>query len=238
MVVKPSAAILISTCVVVFFSIQVRANQQVSEERFVEPFEHIYLNGSAQLHLVQSRDGERQRTGHVRISGSPASLERLTIENADGVLYIDAGDRDDPEDLVIYLTVSVLSEVVTQGRGQVFADGLTLDSLSLEGHGSGRFELKRLDVEDLIVVGKGDSSFQVSGAVEHQFIDLAGMGRYQASELASQESQVNVRGAGQVDLWVEELLDINVFGAARVRYSGTPWVMQKVLGSGAIDRHR
>ena len=238
MVVKPFALILIGVCVAGIYSVHAGATQSITEERHVEPFEHIYLNGSAQLHLLQGQLEEGQNTSNVRVTGSPASLARLTFENADGVLYIDAGDRDKVEDLMIYLTVSDLSEVVTEGRGQVFADGLTLDSLSLEGRGSGRFEIQRLVVEDLIVVGKGSSSFQVSGAVEHQFVDLAGLGRYQAGALASQESQVNVRGAGEVELWVEELLDINVFGAARVRYSGTPWVMQKIFGSGAIDRLR
>ena len=82
----------------------------------------------------------------------------------------------------------------------------------------------------------GQTEFQVSGTAEHQFVELAGVGRYSAGELASQTSHVNVRGAGQVKLWVDELLDVKVLGAARVSYSGSPWVLQQISGSGAVRR--
>lgn len=203
-----------------------------SRDYQLQSFERVYLNGNAQLHLVQGQPVPMTATGSVR------SLDRLAFETADGALYIDAGEGQGAQPLVIHLAVEQLKEVVSEGGGQVLADGLTVHALALEGRGSGRFDLQGLDVGDLIVVGEGSTQFQVSGVAENQFVDLAGVGRYQAQQLASQTSQVSVRGAGMVDLWVEEVLDVNVFGSARVRYSGTPWVLQQISGSGAIDRLR
>jgi len=75
---------------------------------------------------------------------------------------------------------------------------------------------------------------RVSGAVENQYVDMSGSGAYLANGLTSQTSQVNVWGGGQVELWVEKLLDVNVFGNAQVSYGGTPRVLQNLYGTGAI----
>ena len=69
-------------------------------------------------------------------------------------------------------------------------------------------------------------------------MELSGQGSYDAAGLATETSQVDVRGTGIVELWVEELLDISLFGDARVRYIGTPWVMQHVQGAGVVDQLR
>jgi hypothetical protein len=45
-----------------------------------------------------------------------------------------------------------------------------------------------------------------------------------------------VRGTGEVDVAVEELLDVVIFGAARVSYVGAPWVWQRVMGAGAVQQ--
>jgi hypothetical protein len=203
----------------------------------VDAFERVYFKGDAALYLVQDPDLyiQQARVGQIAAYGAADKLEQLTFESVDGVLYIDAGSHQAVNELVIYLAVSQLKEVVSEGRGQIFGDGLTLKTLALEGHGAGQFNFQHLRVADLTVIGNGATSFEVSGAAEHQFVDLGGVGRYMARELASQISLVNVREAGQVDIWVKKVLDVNVLGSARVRYSGKPWVLQQIYDTGAVD---
>ncbi len=199
-------------------------------------FERIYLHGSAQVHLQQRREGDAP----VLVKGVQTLLDKLSMESVDGVLYIDTGDFNDANaaDLVIQLPVAELKEVVSQGGSVVIAEGLSLAELTLEGHGLGRFELHHLRLDDLTVIGRGATQFNLSGETENQVVELAGVGRYQAAHLLSRNSQVLVSGAGDVDVWVEDILDVSILGSARLRYAGTPWVMQKILGAGDIARHR
>ncbi len=206
----------------------------------VADYERIHLIGNAQLVLVQENGSSASApdggVSEVSVSGAPHSLRKLVIESSDGVLYIDAGDNQSIADVLIYLTVKELKELFSQGQSVVEADSLIGESLFIESRGGGHIDIARLDVADLTVVGAGASRFSVSGAVENQYVDLQGLGVYQAQGLASQTSQVNVYGSSEVELWVEELLDVNVFGSAKVSYSGRPWVQQHMFGKGAIRR--
>ena len=238
MLAKPLAGILLALSMTLIASQAAAEPDGWGSQKFsVEQFERVYFKGNAQLHLVQkpALHNRLGRAGQIAIRGAPRSLEHLLIESVDGVLYIDAGDRQSAHELIIHLAVSQLKEVVSEGRGQIFGDGLTSHSLAIEGRGAGQFNLRGLRVADLTVIGNGETSFQVSGAAQHQFVDLGGVGRYMARELASQVSLVIVRGAGQVDIWVEEVLDVSVLGTARVRYSGKPWVSKQISDTGALD---
>jgi putative autotransporter adhesin-like protein len=201
----------------------------------VAPFKKVHLVGNAEIHLHQDTTAEQVST-NVKVTGSAANLHSLVMQSSDGELYIDAGTTQYHHDLVIELSVGQLTEVVSEDRAHVLSDGLVLDTLAIEGHGLSRFDLQHLRVNDLTVVGAGNAVFAVSGAAQNQFVDMQGAGTYQALSLASQTGQVSVRGGGRVELWVEELLDVNVLGAAQVRYGGQPWVVQQVFGTGAIHR--
>jgi hypothetical protein len=207
-------------------------------ELHVEAFERIHLTGNAQLNLVQHelRDETPRGWLDISISGAAQSLHDLVIESVDGVLYIDTSDEQLSDDLVIHLGVQTLKELVNEGRSRIAADGLHAASLILENHGAGFIDIRHLDVADLTVVNDGAASTTLSGSAQHQYVDLAGAAEYHALGLASQTTQVSVRGASQVELQVEELLDITATGGARVNYSGKPWVLQKLSGKGAIKQ--
>ncbi len=209
-----------------------RGDSQVVEWVFeVPPYERIYTTGTFDLVLRQSD------VLSVQARGLPDDIGNLHIEVVDGVLYIDSqigGVRPSP--LRVELEVKQLKEVVTFGPVRVIGHGLQSPRLTLEGKGAGSFALSALDVNELTVVGSGETYFSLSGVVQHQVVDLAGIGRYRAGALASKTSQVSVRGNGWVDLQVAELLDVNILGAAQVNYSGAPWVLQQILGSGVVQR--
>ncbi len=238
MLVKLMMKVVIGSAMVLIASAAMSESGGWVNKRFnVNAFERVYFKGDAALYLVQDPDLliQQARIGQIAAYGATDKVAQLTFESVDGVLYIDAGDHSEVHELNIYLAVSQLKEVVCEGRGQIFGDGLTLQTLALEGHGAGQFNFQHLRVADLTVIGSGATSFEVSGAAEHQFVDLGGVGRYMARELASQISLVNVREAGQVDIWVKKVLDVTVQGSAQVRYSGKPWVLQQIYDTGVVD---
>lgn len=214
------------------------SNQQ--HEFTVAAYDRVYISGDAQIELSQVTGEE---SAHVitliipdTIRLSATELDGLQIESSDNVLYLDTRGIPQAEKLTLKVDVENLKELVSHGAGHVVAQDLTLASLVLEGSGDGVFELAGVQFGELIAVGSGRTRFQLSGSVEHQFVELAGLGHYDARQLHSRYSQVSLHGSGHVDVWADELLDIDIDGIGDVQYNGSPWVLQQIAGLGEVRK--
>jgi len=205
---------------------------QQHRERLVDVgvFNRIQLVGAASIEIKQTGRGS------VRITGAPQIMDELVIESSDGVLYIETNNQQGADELVIHLSVDELREIVSVGAAKIRASNLEAPELSLDGNGTGQFDIRDMRVDELFVVGAGETDFELSGQVKRQVIDMDGQGSYEGSLLASQTSEVNVRGGGDVDLWVERMLDVNIVGSGSVEYAGAPLVLQQVFGTGVVGR--
>lgn len=214
-------------------AIKTQLDLQIPVERHVDvaAFEALHIDGHVTVTIYQA---ERP---WLRIQGDKAALDGTRFEVTDGVLYIEASGDHAPSKLTVSVGVSELREVVFDGAGVVKGAGLAMRDLLLEGNDASRFAFSELRVRDLVVVGNGHTSFELSGSAVNQSIDLAGYSDYRAPKLRSQTAMVSVKGDGVVDLWTDALLDVLVLGKADVRYSGDPWVRRQVLGHGAIHPH-
>ncbi len=189
--------------------------------------QRVYYSGPGTLRLSQG-----ERPGLV-ISGADGVLRTIVVEVAADALFIEA-PAGASERLVVEVTLPTVSEVVSEGRNVVLADSLDVGDLSIEGKGAGSFRFTGLRAEELLVTGYDDAAFTISGSVERQVLDLQGDGRYQARNLRSQSVEATISGAGVILLAVEKLLDVNLAGAASVRYVGSPYVWRKVSGPGSV----
>jgi hypothetical protein len=194
----------------------------------LDDFDRIYIQGNVQVELTPSK------TPFVRASGDSMAVQHVHTEMVDAVLYIDAEHGLMPSQLSFQIGINELKEIVFDGQGLVVADRLESKALVLEG--AGAFDLKNLRVKELVVVGNGRAAFRLSGQVKHQSIDLAGDGEYRGDQLKSRTSQVSVTGNGDVTLWADELLDVDVYGSAKVRYSGEAFVLRRIFGHGAVSK--
>ena len=197
----------------------------------LEEFERVYFTGTGTLHLIQG-----DIPSAVAL-GASSTLDELMIVSSDGVLYIDSETVDlAADDLVIDITFTQLRELVSDGLGIVDSKDLAVNDLLLEGRGAGKFTFANLQADELTVAGQGSTDFELSGQVDRQIVAIDGVGNYSAPALSSRSGEVSIYGTGDVLLWVEELLDVKVAGAARVRYRGTPLVLQDILGLGTVTR--
>ena len=197
----------------------------------LDDFDRVYFSGIGTLRLIQG--GKPAAVA----AGDPLTLDQLVIDSSDGILYIDSEASNIAADgLVIEITVSRLRELVSDGLGVISSTDLAVDKLVLEGRGAGKFTFSNLRADELVVTGQGSTDFELSGEVQRQIVAIDGVGSYRASHLASRSSEVSVFGSGDILLWVEDLLDVKVAGAARVRYLGTPLVLQDILGLGTVSR--
>lgn len=212
---------------------QVPAQQLGERVESLTRFDHVYVTGNIDLKLVQSTD---QVSNELRVRAERLDLEAVEdvlVEQVDRVLFIDA-----PRDgrYQVELVVGRLKELVFDGTGEITGEGIEGDGLLIEGRGDGDFDLRKLSVRDLVVVGTGQTRFRFSGTARHQSIELAGANIYAAHELQSTTSSVSASGQNDLVLQTSELLDVVVEGSGIVRYQGAPRVHQTIVGSGKVLR--
>ena len=195
-----------------------------------DAFDKVYFSGAATINLAQG--GETA----VRLSGLERVLDDVEVEVVDGVLYVDVDDDVEMEDLTIDLTVVDLAEFVSSGHVKFVSDELRIDDLILEDRGTGDYRFVDLKADELSVDARGASRFELTGEVRRQVVDIAGASRFVGNELKSETTEVYLKGAASVDVWAEEVLDVRIAGAGRVRYTGSPYVRQRILGAGSVKK--
>lgn len=221
------------------FAFVADASAARSERHFeVTEFERLHIEGALEVVLEQADmvRGVRHPSRTIDASGTAASLATLAVESSDGTLYIVAGDGATATNLTVHLAVGALVEIVSAGAPRVYGSGLQQRELALEGLGGGVFKLDDITVKELFINGAGSTRFALSGSTIHQVIDMTGVSRYAAPRLSSETSHIEVRGASEVQVWADELLEVIIMGAARVSYAGEPWVRQEIVGAGSISR--
>ena len=194
----------------------------------VGEFDRVHFAGAGTVRLSQ---GAAPR---LVARGPAALLDGLSVDTRNGTLHIRTPDH--AAELVLELQVADLSAFVSEGDGTIMGDDLDFDALTLTGHGGGSFVMLRLEARELAVHGRGATRFDLTGQVHTHVVELSGTGDYQAGELISDCVTLQVDGASDVRLWAELTLDVEVAGAASVRYAGSPQVEQRVSGVARVQR--
>ena len=109
---------------------------------------------------------------------------------------------------------SALSGIVLSGSGNMTADGLTVDELTVELSGSG--------------------TITVTGKVARQTATIDGSGTYRAAGLDSTDAVVTIGGSGSADVQVTGTLRAVIDGSGSVTYGGGATVDQDIEGSGSV----
>ncbi len=219
--------------VILLFSVAVHASSLAAQHARYEigGFDRVYFSGSGTLRLTQGNAPALVAQAEREV------LEGLVVEIHDGALFIESAAVGS-ERLVIDLTLEDLRELVSDGHSRVVGDSLRLDHVALEGKGDSAIRLDGLRAEEISVTGHDSAQFMLSGRVDRQVLELQGAPRYSGWNLLSRFVEARVQGMSTAAFSVEHLLDVSVDDAARVRYSGSPYVSQRVSGAGSVTQVR
>jgi hypothetical protein len=207
----------------------------VSEERPVEAFDSIQLDGAGEVSIEQ---GDAAK---VVIEAEENILPQLTSEVKDGTLLLGYDmklwkDRIIPTKTIKYtITVVALEGITINGAAELTNTALTADTFTLEINGAGDFEFEALTAEKLTVEISGGASVTIAGEVADQEVVINGAGSYDASDLKTLNTMFEFNGAGDGKVWALETLDIALNGAGSIGYYGSPQVSQSLTGLGTIE---
>ncbi len=201
-------------------------------------FSGLHFESIGEVIIVQGDTcGLKVKGGDIR--------DRVKIEIRDDVLTIthksdvaDWGDLSrfrDIGEIQYYVTLQDVKHIELKGAGNIRADQLAGESLRLVHAGVGEMALQGLNYKDLNTDLGGVGEVRLAGEVQTQFVELSGIGDFNAEELKSQQAEVSVSGAGSARVWVEGALTAGVSGAGSIQFRGHPEVTQSVSGLGSIN---
>lgn len=82
----------------------------------------------------------------------------------------------------------------------------------------------------------GAAEIDLKGKVKSMRGEISGAGTLNGFELLTDTCRMDITGAGEVKLNVQDYLKVGVTGAAEVTYKGSPMVEQHVTGAGEIKK--
>lgn len=126
-------------------------------------------------------------------------------------------------------------EVEVSGGGRFSVQDLQASTVSLDLSGGSSASIQSLGGESLELEATGGGTVDVDGSVTSQSISLSGGADYQAADLESQEAEIRMTGGGQAAVWVNESLDADLSGGARLEYFGSPQITQQLSGGSSIE---
>jgi hypothetical protein len=200
-----------------------------TETRNLEDFKSIILNLSADVTVVKGQPAK------VEIQTYRNLLEKIETKTSRGKLKLSSdGCVSAGEKIKIKITLPELEGLEINGSGNITVpDTFTVDELSLEIDGSG-------DITANLVAAKveseihGSGNITLTGSSNVNNVDVSGSGNFKGENFPCNESSIDVKGSGDVYVYVIKNLEVDVNGSGMVHYKGKPKVQSEVKGSGKV----
>jgi hypothetical protein len=206
----------------------------VTEDRHISEATKIKLSGSYDVEITQGSSTS------VKVEADDNLLPYIITDEEDGVLVIKSRDHigfSTDHDIKVYIVTDKLEGLQLAGSGNItgknkFTGG---DKMTLKIAGSGDMKLE-LNTPSIDADIAGSGTMTLSGETRDQSIRISGVGDYNAEALKTENTTVRVAGSGDVKVFADGNLDINIAGVGSVYYKGAATVKQHVAGSGEVKR--
>lgn len=180
-------------------------------------------------------------TQPIRCTVTAREIRGLEISGG-GIL--DAGDID-ADSLSVGLSggsVGSLASVIAgslvvslSGGSNFSAQELDLSRLTLDLSGGSSVSIDAFIGDSLSLDGSGGGETTIAGNVTEQDIGWSGGGRYDAGDLESMTTTIDMSGGGAATLWVNGSLDARLSGGAQVEYYGSPSTQEDLSGGSTLE---
>src|SRR5258705_6286497 len=201
-----------------------------TETRNLEECKSIALDLSADVTVVKGAAAKAEIETYANL------LEKIKTKiGSGGKLKLSSeGCISADKKIKIKITLPELECLEINGSGNILIpDTFTDDQISLEINGSG-------DIKASLIAAKveseihGSGNIILTGSANINNIEILGSGNIKAENLPCNESNVDVKGSGDVYVYVIKSLDVELNGSGTVRYKGKPQVNSSVNGSGKV----
>jgi hypothetical protein len=204
-----------------------------SEARSVRGFNEVEISGAGTLTVEQGAT----ETLTIEADDNIVPLLTSNVNSGRLVLGTKRNTLVRPAAGIHYrLTVKDLRAVRSSGSARVEAATLQSERFTIDTSGSSDIAIGQLTATTLAVETSGSGNITVAGSITGQTIKSSGSCNYHAADLASKTARLEVSGNGDATVRASDTLDVEISGAARIGYIGTPRVTSDISGSGKVQR--
>lgn len=204
-------------------------------QRTVSSFDKVQASGNVDVYVVQ---GDLKP---VEIEGDENIIPYIELRQTGSKLVITSkkGYNLDPSgDMKIWVTSPQFEEVQVSGACSIISNSKIKNDrnlrLSVSGAGDIRMDVDAPKIEaDLSGAGKVD----LKGETKDFDLDLTGAGSAHCYDLLTENTKVEISGAGNAQVYASMKLDAQISGAGSLKYKGNAKdIKQHVSGAGSVSK--
>lgn len=205
-----------------------------SENRSVSNFNGIKVSGNADIYVKQDA------VYSVRIETDENLMEHIITELDGAMLDIHPRENSNlkpTRSIKVYVSGPAFSSFIASGACNIIGENKITSTASITFKLSGAGEIK-MDVMAPLVDAdlSGAGSISLSGQVRDFKVDGSGATDIKCFDLLTENTTVELSGAGDAEVFASVKLDVDISGAADVKYKGNAAISQKVSGAGSVKK--
>jgi hypothetical protein len=156
---------------------------------------------------------------------------KLVIRNKDGF------NLKPSKGIKVYVSSASYRKLEASGACDIYSENKINSSEQLDIELSGSSDAK-LDLSAPKVTAdlSGACTITLKGETKAFSVEGSGSTDIKCMELLSEDTDVDISGAGDAEVYASEKLNVDVSGAASVKYKGNASVSQKVSGAGSVKK--
>jgi Putative auto-transporter adhesin, head GIN domain len=214
---------------------RVRGNGSVkTETRSVGSFSGIRVGGAYKVYLLQDS------LSSVKIEADENLQEYIQIGVDDNVLEIrtERGFNLRPTGKIkVYVSAPDLKYFNASGACEIIGQNSITSAepvnIDLSGASNISMDLKAPRVHAEL---SGAGTISLAGETKDFNVDGSGSTDIRCFDLKSENTSVEISGAGNAEVFASVKLDVRVSGAGDVKYKGSPEVNQRISGAGSVKK--
>ena len=227
-------AVLFSSCGEVFGK-RIRGNGTVkTENRTAGQFSSVNVSGDIDIYVKQDSSAA------IRVETDENLLEYVVVENENGTLNIHQknGTRLKPTNgIKVYVSGSSFRHFEASGACDIYSENKITGSEAISIHLSGASNIKmELNAPKVNADLSGAGTISLKGETKDFSVDGSGSTDIKCFDLLTENTRVDLSGAGNAEVFASVKLDVHVSGAADVKYKGNATVSQDVRGAGTVKK--
>jgi Putative auto-transporter adhesin, head GIN domain len=205
-----------------------------SVEKPVSPFKQVNANGDIKLIVTQGDlkpvkiEGDENILSYIEVIQEG---DRVTIQTKPGISLIPSGD------LNVYVTSPTYKSIEVSGSSDIIGQNkiTSTDELSLQASGAGDIKME-VDAPKISAGISGSGSVNLKGQAKDFNVDLTGAGHAYCYDLLTENTTVQISGAGSAQVYASVKLNADVSGAGNINYKGNASVSQQISGAGSVNK--
>jgi hypothetical protein len=218
-----------------FMGKRIRGNGIIKTvERPVSSFKEVEANGDIKLIVIQGDlkpvkiEGDENILSYIEVIQEG---DRVIIQTKEGVNLRPSGD------LIVYVTAPSYKSIEVSGSSDIIGQNkiTSNEDLSLQASGAGDIKME-VDAPSIIAGISGSGSVSLKGQAKDLSLNLTGAGHAYCYDLLTENTKVDISGAGSAQVYASVKLSAEVSGAGNINYKGNPTVSQQISGAGSVNK--